>query len=296
MKELKQMDSVGYKAYLQSLGNQKSYIGCIPELLELEEKYKIDLDDYIPYNEDYSKVDALDALLPKEVQYNERLNFAINNYMSYKLSGYRQPGKDEDSEAKYCSDYFTFHGTEQELKEKLSSFMSKEDSLSFIHGLQNYCPNLEEGEYIDKELSLSEDDSSSDTNTMHLLLSHYDLNINIKALTLATLALLLDIKLTLGFASSTLAILGVNNQAIVRIDVTEGEKCLILEAIHSPNRIINTDVFALCRHQCVHNNLECNYKDGETCKITTDKIEKILDSLCDKNVFTKIKGFYKYNF
>ena len=42
------MDKVGYKAYLQLLGNQQHYIGRIPELIELEKTLNIDLDDYVP--------------------------------------------------------------------------------------------------------------------------------------------------------------------------------------------------------------------------------------------------------
>ena len=121
------MDKVGYKAYLQSLGNQQHYIGRIPELMELEKTLNINLDDYVPYNNDYSKVDALDALLPEEKLYNGRLQFAINSYMRYRLSCDFA-----------CDEYFTFRGTENELKEKLSLFMSEEDSMAFINGIQYY--------------------------------------------------------------------------------------------------------------------------------------------------------------
>ena len=290
------MDKAGYKAYLQELGNQQHYIGRIPELLELEKKLNIDLDDYIPYNEDFSKVAALDALLPEEIQHNEKIQLAINSYMRYRLSGYCKIAKDEGKESVECTDCFSFHGTEQELKEKLLSFMSEEDSLSFIKGLQEYHPYLGEDEFITVESSIPFGDPESDPRMLHYLVQSINYNINIKALTLTALALLLDIKLTLGFASTTLALLGVNSQAIARIDATEGEKCLIIEAMHSPNRIISKDVFSHCNHQCVHNDLECNYQKDDNCTITTDKITAILDGLCDKNIFKKIKGLYKYNF
>ena len=82
------MDKAGYRAYLQSLGNQQHYIGRIPELMELEKVLNINLDDYVPYNGDYSKVSALDAVLPEENLYDERLQFSINSYMRYRLSGF----------------------------------------------------------------------------------------------------------------------------------------------------------------------------------------------------------------
>ena len=52
------MDKNGYKTYLQLLGNQQHYIGFIQKLVDLEKELNIDLDDYIPYNGDNSRIDA----------------------------------------------------------------------------------------------------------------------------------------------------------------------------------------------------------------------------------------------
>ena len=209
------MDKVGYKAYLQSLGNQQHYIGRIPELMELEKTLNINLDDYVPYNNDYSKVDTLDALLPEEKLYNERLQFAINSYMRYRLSGFDNKEQIEANEGLACDEYFTFRGTESELKEKLSLFMSEEDSMAFINGIQNYSQFFEEDEFVERTLSSPQADSETDSKMLNLLIQSSNYNINIKALTLTALALMLDIKLTIGLASATLAILGFNNQAVV---------------------------------------------------------------------------------
>lgn len=290
------MDKAGYKAYLQSLGNQQHYIGRIQDLWELEQELNINLDDYIPYDGDYGKVSALDAILPEEKRYNEKLGFSINSYMRYRLSGFVEKEKVETNMASICGDFFTFHGTESELKEKLSSFMSEEDSQSFINGIQDYRQYLGEDEFIEKTSSLPKTDSDNDSQMLHFLIQSSNYNINIKALTLTALALLLDIKITLGLASATLAILGFNNQAIVRIDVSEGEKCLILEAMQSKNRVINEDVFAVCNFECVHNDLNCKYQDGDKCTISKESIKNVLDGLCDKNIFKKIGNLYKYNF
>lgn len=290
------MDKAGYKAYLQSLGNQQHYIGRIQDLWELEQELNINLDDYIPYDGDYGKVSALDAILPEEKRYNEKLGFSINSYMRYRLSGFVEKEKVETNMAPICGDFFTFHGTESELKEKLFSFMSEEDSQSFINGIQDYRQYLGEDEFIEKTSSLPETDSDNDSQMLHFLIQSSNYNINIKALTLTALALLLDIKITLGLASATLAILGFNNQAIVRIDVSEGEKCLILEAMQSKNRVINEDVFAVCNFECVHNDLNCKYQDGDKCTISKESIKNVLDGLCDKNIFKKIGNLYKYNF
>lgn len=292
------MDKAGYKAYLQSLGNQQHYIGSIQELLELEQELNIDLDDYIPYDDDYSKVSALNTILPMEKRYNERLNFSINSYMCYRLSGFN---KNEEVQTKInsapiCNDYFTFCGTEDELIAKLSTFMSEKDSQSFVNGLQDYLQYLGRDEFVEKTTALSENDGKKDTEMIGLLIQSYNYNINIKALTLTAIALLLDIKLRLGIASATLAILGFNNQAIARIDALEGEKCLILEAMHSKNRVINEDVFSMYNFECVHNDLDCKYQEDDKCTISKENIKAILDGLCGKNIFKKIGSFYKYNF
>jgi len=292
------MDKAGYKTYLQSLGKQQHNIGRIQELLELEQELNMNLDDYIPYNGDYSKVSALDAILPEEKLYNERLSFSINSYMRYRLSSF---DKNEETVTKIsnepiCSEYFTFNGTGSELKAKLSTFMSEEDSQSFINEFQDYLQYLQEDEFVEKTTSSPQTDSDIDSGMMNLLIQSSNYNINIKALTLTTIALLLDIKLTLGLASTVLSILGFNSQAIVRVDVSEGEKCLILEAMQSKNRVINEDVFSMCNFECVHNDLNCKYRDGDKCTIGKDDIKALLNGLCDKNIFKKINNLYKYNF
>lgn len=292
------MDKVGCKVYLQLLGNQQHYIGRIQELVELEQELNINLDDYIPYNGDYSKVSALDAILPEEKRYNERLGFLINSYMRYRLSAF---DKNEEAETRIngnfiCSEYFTFHGTESELKDRLSTFMSVEDSQSFINGFQDYLQYLGEDEFVEKTILSPETDADASSEMMYFLLPSSNYNINIKALTLTAIALLLDIKLTIGVASAVLLILGFNNQAIARVDVSEGEKCLILEAMQSKNRVINEDVFSMCNFECVHIDLKCKYQNGDKCTINKENIKAILDGLCDKNLFKKIHSLYKYNF
>lgn len=292
------MDKVGYKAYLQSLGNQQHYIGMIPELLELEREYNINLDDYIPYNDDYRKVDELNAILPDEVLYCEKLAFSINSYMRYRLNNFDNTKESECKERSefVCGEYFTFNGTASELKVKLSTFMSEADSLSFTNSLKKFAQCLEGDEFIKETISFPRCKPDMDSAMAYLLTASSNYNINIKATTLVAIALLLDIKLTVGFASTTLAVLGFNSQTIVRIDVSEGEKCLILEAMHSKNRIINEDVFSVCNSECVHNDLRCKYQNEDKCTIKKDDIRKILNKLCDKNIFKRIKNFYKYNF
>lgn len=292
------MDKAGYKAYLQALGNQQHYIGRIQMLLELEQELNIDLDDYIPYNEDYSKSAALDAILPEEKRYDERLFFSINSYMNYRLSDFsnNRSFEGQSSQECACSEYFTFNGSEIDLRTKLSTFMSESDSQAFVSGLKDYTQLLGSDEYVRETISFPTSDSESDEKMMYLLIKSSDFNINIKAATLITLALLLDIKLTLGIASAALTITGFNGQAIARVDVSEGEKCLVLEAMQSKNRIIDENVFSVCNSECVHNDLRCRYQSEDKCRISGEDIKRILDGLCDKNIFKKFGNLYKYNF
>lgn len=297
------MDQKGYIAYLQSLGNQQYYIGGVSELLELEKELNIDLDDYIPYNEDHCRVSALEDILPKEKRYNKKLFFNINSYMRYRLQCLDICTEDlGDCIIPTSSEYFSFSGTEIELKSVLSTFLSNEDVQTFIDNIQSVIKYLDviqclgKDEFIEKSFSASQSNKETDYNTINILIGSSNYNINIKALTFVAIALILDIKLTIGFASAILSIIGFNNQAIVRINASEGEKCLILEAKRANKRIIGEDVLAMYNSECIHNDLLCKYRSGDKCTIKKEDIRRILEELCDKNIFKRINSLYKYNF
>ena len=215
------MDRAGYKAYLQALGNQQHYIGRIQMLLDLERELNIDLDDYIPYDQDYSKSAALDAIMPQEKRYDEKLWFSINSYMLYRLSGFDDCGELNNGKnlEPSCSEYFTFDGAESDLRTELSKFMSESDSRVFVSGLKDYRPFLDTDEYFIETPSFAATDSHSSPKKLQLLIESSNININIKATTIMALALLLDIKLTLGIASVALTVVGFNGQAIGRDDL-----------------------------------------------------------------------------
>ncbi len=81
------MNVEGYQSYLEHSGKWDAFAGNeIQKLLKLEKDLQIDLDDYIPYNGDYSLVDKLNGMMSDEMRYNEPLHFAINRYMVYRLS------------------------------------------------------------------------------------------------------------------------------------------------------------------------------------------------------------------
>jgi len=81
------MNIEGYQHYLKSINKWGSFAGNeIQKLVGLEKLLHIDLDDYIPYNGDYSVVERLNKLMTDEMRFSETLQFAINRYMVYRLS------------------------------------------------------------------------------------------------------------------------------------------------------------------------------------------------------------------
>lgn len=188
-------------------------------------------------------------------------------------------------------DYFTFKGTEENLKSKVSELMPETESQVFIDNIEKIIEFLDDDEYVEKRLSFPE----SRPGSLLFLVPKTNYNINIKAITVATLALLFDIKLTYGILSAFLGLTGFNSHSIILLNEIDGEKCLVIEALRN-KRIVSKEVFSNYNYKCANNRLNCKYKNEETCNIEKTDIEKILDVLCDKNVFTKTGGKYKYNF
>ena len=76
-----------YQYYLKCNGKWDSFAGNeIQTLLKFEKDLQIDLDNFIPYNENYFVIETLNSMMTDEMKYNERLQFAINRYMVYKLN------------------------------------------------------------------------------------------------------------------------------------------------------------------------------------------------------------------
>ena len=196
--------------------------------------------------------------------------------------------------------HFQFEGSRGDLQKALSAFMSSEDGERFISQAADILKRHphQSDEYISERLSVSYPRTGSDKPMLYMLVgsANQTYNINITALTLISIAILLDINLTLGFASGALAILGFNNQAIAKVDVSSGEKCLILEAMYADDKVIDEYVLERFHSDCVHNDIQCRYQSDETCCINKDEIILLLEGLCKKNVFSKVGRKYKYNF
>lgn len=125
----------------------------------------------------------------------------------------------------------------------------------------------------------------------------YNIYINLKASTLAIIALILDIKVTNGISSFILAATGVNIRSIAKIDENIGEKCVLLEVYRKEDHQANPDIFKqVCGKECINNDMNCKYRSNGVCTMDQERVKGILDNLSDKNVLTKRNDSYKYNF
>lgn len=279
------MKSKQYLNYIKSLGDRRLYTYALNEvnrIMQFEQQYGVDIDECI---DDENKINSVFELSG----YDEHLLFAINRYMRVIIDN---PDLSSfNSEEDFCPDRFCFVGSREELVDVLSDMMNRDDAVTLSEQLWKYKDIIDEEEHIDVEREYV-----GNPDVLNLLYERLEYNINLKALTLMAIALMLDIKLTMGFAATTLGILGVNGQAIVKVSAEEAEMCLIKEAILRKPHIIDKEVFKGTANECVHNDFNCKYREEGKCKITENEIVDVLDGLSEKNVFTKIRGQYKYNF
>lgn len=121
--------------------------------------------------------------------------------------------------------------------------------------------------------------------------------INLKASTIALLALLFDINVTDGIANFVLTATGANLRLIAKLDDAEGEKCVLLEVYRKEDHQANPDFFKqVCGKECINNDMNCKYRRNGVCTMDQERVKEILDNLSDKNVLTKRNDSYKYNF
>lgn len=188
-------------------------------------------------------------------------------------------------------EYFTFTGTEDELRTKLAKIMHEEDGRTFIRNLKNIAIFLDDDEYVEVKIA----DKESKPGRMAFLVPKTNYNINLKTLTVVTLALLFDVKFFNGVLISALGLTGFKLQALALLDEAGGEKCVVIEAVRS-RKHINADLFFKNKDECVNNHLKCKHNNNGKCNAERRDIVAILESLSEKNVFTKIGNNYKYNF
>lgn len=188
---------------------------------------------------------------------------------------------------------FIFSGSKEKFEQEASKWIEKKDVNKFIDGITKLSPYFSDDEYITVTTYAPE----TNPDVLEYLIPNTNYNINLKAATITILAAILDVKLTQGFASVALSMSGFNSYAVVKLNETEGEKCVVLEMLRTKLRIITEGVLPPGNRECFNINLNCKYRRGNQCKIEEKHIQKIFLSLCDKNVIRENgNGVYKYNF
>lgn len=276
-----------YLEYIKSQGNRMQYKQACEDVHRMcvfGEKWNLNLSETVLANPD-----CIASYLALS-NYNEPLYFAMNRY--YQIMS-QNPGLSIPKDTfREFPERFIFQGSKEELSDYFEIIMSRENAEKMSHNIAFFNKMLDKDEGIELEIK----SVGGGGNCFWLMREEWKYNINIKAFSLVAISLLLDIKLTLGFASSVLAIMGVNGQAIFKVSAREAEKCMIMEAIHNRNHIIDENIIDLIGKECVHNDFDCKYREDGKCTITKTAVKEILDRLADKNVFTRVHGLYKYNF
>ncbi len=187
---------------------------------------------------------------------------------------------------------FIFSGNREELEQEILKYVSKDDVDKFINGMERLSSFFNSGdEFIDISTTIPE----TNPDVMELLIPDTNYNINLKAASIAIIAVIVDITLTKGFFRLPLDFAGFKSHAVVTLDEREGEKCLVLEILRAESRIIDETVLPLSSGECINNHLHCKYRMDGQCKIQKDDVCKILIKLCDKNVIRE-KGYGKYQY
>lgn len=155
--------------------------------------------------------------------------------------------------------------------------------LSFLSENQEM---LKENEVIKKYQKFPE----TPQGMMGLLIIEQNIYINLKISTILITALLLDIKLSKGFATLLIGMLGIPQNVLVKINEKNGEKCFIHEAMS--RKKISVNVLDQFNGECCNNQYKCKYNINGECNCTKEKIKEILDNLVENNMFKEDGGLY----
>lgn len=122
---------------------------------------------------------------------------------------------------------------------------------------------------------------------MGLMIVKNSYYVNIKTITIAVIALLLDITVTEGLAATLLSLGGVSSVGIIKLDEYEGEKCIVKETLLQDEKVGRKDILAKFNGECCNYYMNCKYKESECCKCSEDAIVSIYEKLVSKNMFIR---------
>ena len=169
-------------------------------------------------------------------------------------------------------------------------FENEHEINTFLSFIDNNKGVLSDGEIYQVKTKLP----SLEAGTMGLLIMESEYYINLKYSTIIILSLILDIKLTKGFASVLIGFLGITNTSFVKINEYNGEKCILKETIMQKDKVGNKNLLNKFHGECCNNQYKCKYKINDKCKCKKKDIITIFDNLCEKGVFKKYSSGYKY--
>lgn len=159
----------------------------------------------------------------------------------------------------------------------------KEDAEKVVDFLTEHKKILSELERF--EIDTEYPDMPSEA--MGLTIMDYSYYVNIKTVTIAIIALLLDIKVTGGLAATLLSLSGSSDVGIIKLDEYEGEKCIVKETISQDEKVGEKDILFKYHGECCNCYMNCKYKELEQCKCSEDSIISIYEKLASKNMFIK---------
>jgi hypothetical protein len=179
-------------------------------------------------------------------------------------------------------------GDESEVRHKLTEYVTSESIDSLLEHMNEIKPLLGTDEKFTVEYSFPELPQGS----MGLMVGKTDYFINIKSISLVILALLLDLTLTSGCAAAILGMSGIKLRAITRLDKVNGEKCMVVESMKSPDKTVSYDRLRLNAKKCPNQLLKCKFCIQGKCKIRPNQFNDLMKSLCERNVFASSEGSF----
>lgn len=187
--------------------------------------------------------------------------------------------------------YVTFNGTEDEIAEQLVEKigLQDDDAYQMLYYILNNTDMLGD----DEAVSIGYTKYSF---RMGITFSDEEYHISIKTTTIVICALLLDITLTKGAASSLLSLSGVTTRGIAKLDDYKGQKCILREALRTKDKVGNSHILEKFHGECCNNDIaQCKYRKAVKCICCQEEVEKIFEGLADNHVFVKDEnGDYRY--
>lgn len=187
--------------------------------------------------------------------------------------------------------YVSFSGTEDEIAEQLVEKigLQDDDAYQILYYILNNTDMLGDNEEVAigySKYSLGRGITFADE----------EYHISIKTTTIVICALLLDITLTKGAASSLLSLSGVTTRGIAKLDDYKGQKCILREALRTKNKVGNSHILEKFHGECCNNDIaQCKYRKGVNCICCQEEVEKVFEGLVDNQVFVKDEnGYYRY--